>query len=56
MKTLNKEQKRMVEENLNIVDILLHTKIHPNESITGMEYDDLYTVGCLALCKAAHNL
>lgn len=53
MKTLTEKQQRMVEENLNIVDIILHTKIHANQNIPGMEYDDLYSVGCLALCKAA---
>ena len=55
MKTLTEKQQRMVEENLNIVDIILHTKIHANQNIPGMEYDDLYSVGCLALCKAAET-
>lgn len=55
MKTLNEKQQRMVEENLDIVDIILHTKVHANQSIPGMEYDDLYSVGCMALCKAAET-
>lgn len=55
MKTLTEKEQRMVEENLNIVDIILHTKIHANHTIPGMEYDDLYSVGCLALCKAAET-
>ncbi len=50
---LNESQQVLVEENLNLVDILLRTKIHPNQRIRGMEYDELYQCGCLALCKAA---
>jgi len=51
--TLNDKQQRMVEENLSLVEIILRKNIHPNENIRGMEYDELYQCGCLALCKAA---
>ena len=50
---LTPEQQKLVEENLNLADILLRTKIHPNETIRGMEFDELYQCGCLALCRAA---
>lgn len=50
---LTREQQKLVEENLDLADILLRTKIHPNETIRGMEFDELYQCGCLALCRAA---
>ena len=50
---LTPDQQKLVEENLDLPDILLRTKIHPNETIRGMEFDELYQCGCLALCRAA---
>ena len=50
---LTSEQQQLVEENLDLPDILLRTKIHPNETIRGMEFEELYQCGCLALCRAA---
>ena len=50
---LTPDQQKVVEENLDLADILLRTKIHPNETIRGMEFDELYQCGCLALCRAA---
>ena len=50
---LTSDQQKLVEENLDMPDILLRTKIHPNETIRGMEFDELYQCGCLALCRAA---
>ena len=50
---LSPDQQTLVEENLDLADILLRTKIHPNETIRGMEFDELYQCGCLALCRAA---
>lgn len=50
---LTPEQQKLVEENLDLPDILLRTKIHPNETIRGMEFEELYQCGCLALCRAA---
>ena len=47
------DQQKLVEENLDLPDILLRTKIHPNETIRGMEFEELYQCGCLALCRAA---
>ena len=46
---LTSDQQKLVEENLELPDILLRTKIHPNETIRGMEFDELYQCGCLAL-------
>ena len=50
---LTSDQQQLVEENLDLPDILLRTKIHPNEAIRGMEFEELYQCGCLALCRAA---
>ena len=50
---LSPDQQKLVEENLDLPDILLRAKIHPNETIRGMEFDELYQCGCLALCRAA---
>ena len=50
---LTSDQQKLVEENLDLPDILLRTKIHPNETIRSMEFDELYQCGCLALCRAA---
>ena len=50
---LTPDQQKLVEENLDLPDILLRTRIHPNETIRGMEFEELYQCGCLALCRAA---
>ncbi len=50
---LTSDQQKLVEENLDLPDILLRTKIHPNKTIRGMEFDELYQCSCLALCRAA---
>ena len=50
---LTPKQQKLVEGNLDLADILLRTKIRPNETIRGMEFEELYQCGCLALCRAA---
>lgn len=52
---LNAEQQEMVEQHLDLVSIILRKYISTNEQIRGLEYDDLYQCGCLALCKAAYH-
>ena len=51
---LNTEQQEMVEQHLDLVSIIIHKYINTNEQVRGLEYDDLYQYGCLALCKAAY--
>ena len=51
---LNAQQQEMVEKHLDLVSIIIRRYINTNEQIRGLEYDDLYQCGCLALCKAAH--
>lgn len=46
-------QQSLVEQHMNLVDVILHTKIRTNENVRGLEYDELYQCGCLALCRAA---
>jgi len=53
---LTPDQQKLVEENLDLADILLRTKIHPNDTIRGMEFEELYQCGCLALYSIADRL
>lgn len=50
---LNEEQRRLVEEHLNVIDQVIRKCIGINHQICGMEYDDIYQVGAIGLCKAA---
>ena len=51
---LSTEQQEMVEQHLDLVSIIIRKYIITNEQVRGLEYDDLYQYGCLALCKAAY--
>ncbi len=53
--TLNAEQQDIVEQHMDLVSIILRKYINTNEQICGLEYNDLYQCGCLALCKAAYH-
>ncbi len=46
---------KLIEEHLNIVHWTIHHYIQVNEHIFGFEYDDLYSEGCIHLCKAANT-
>ena len=50
---LNDDQRKLVEENLTIIDQVIKKKIRTSEEICGLEYDDLYQIGAMGLCKAA---
>ena len=50
---LNDSQRRLAEQNLNIVSRVIYRHIIVNETLVGFEYDDLYQEGCIWLCKAA---
>lgn len=50
---MNDAQRKMVEENLELVKYTINTAIIVNRAIYGFEYDDLYQEGCILLCKAA---
>ena len=50
---LNDSQRRLTEQNLNLVSRVIHRYIIVNANLVGFEYDDLYQEGCIWLCKAA---
>ena len=53
--SLNTEQQELVEQHLDLVSIIIRKYIRTNEQVRGLEYEDLYQYGCLALCKAAYH-
>ena len=55
MQPLTNEERILVETNLYLVNKIVHYNIHIQESIQGLGYDDLYQVGCEALCHAAQT-
>lgn len=52
---LNDKQRKMVEDNLDMIDMVIWKCIRINSHVCGMEYDDIYQVGAIGLCKAAVN-
>ena len=50
---LTQEQRELVKENLTVIDCVIRSCVHANNNICGMEYDDLYQIGAIGLCKAA---
>lgn len=46
------EEKKKVEENLNLVHRVIHDKVHGRDQWDIYTYDDLFQVGCIGLCKA----
>lgn len=52
---LNDKQRKIVEENLDMIDMVIWKCIRTNSHVCGMEYDDIYQVGAIGLCKAAAN-
>ena len=53
VKRLTTAQRRLVEENLTIVERVLRFDIHANPCVAGLCYEDLYQEGCVWLCNAA---
>ena len=51
--TLNAEQQRKVEDNLGLVNKVIHDKVHGPYYLGIYTRDDLFQIGCLGLCKAA---
>lgn len=52
---LSAEQIRMIEENISVIDTVIYKRIIFNNSVFGLEYDDLYQEGCMLICKAAQK-
>lgn len=55
MLPLNDQERLLVETHINLVDRIIYNTITINESIQGLGHDDLYQVGCEALCHAARH-
>lgn len=51
--TLTNEQRALVEGHLSVIGKTINLFIHPDETVEGLGYDDLYQEGAIALCKAA---
>lgn len=52
-KRLTSAQRRLVEENLAVVERVLRFDIQAKPCIAGLSYEDLYQEGCVWLCNAA---
>lgn len=50
---LSAEQRNMVENNLQLVKRTIYKYITVNQTILGLDFDDLFQEGCIWLCKAA---
>ena len=46
---------QLIQEHLNCVHGVIHSSIHVNPNVCGLEYDDLYQEGCIALWRAAET-
>ena len=50
---LTSEQMQVVEENMGLVGKVIKDKVHGLGQTGTPEYDDLFQIGCIGLCKAA---
>lgn len=50
---LDDEQRKLVQEHLYMVDWIIYKNIFINEAVQGLGREDLYQLGCMALCEAA---
>ena len=51
--TLTSQQMRIVEANMGLVGKVIKDKVHGLGQPGTPEYDDLFQIGCIGLCKAA---
>ena len=51
--TLTPEQMQTVEENMGLVGKVIKDKVHGLGQPGTPEYDDIFQIGCIGLCKAA---
>ena len=50
---LDSEQQKKVEENMGLVGKVIRDRVHGIDRCVSFDYDDLYQIGCIGLCKAA---
>ena len=55
MRVMNEAERALVEAHLGLVETILRRHITPQPETPGMEHDDLFQVGSLALCHAAQR-
>lgn len=49
---ISDEERKLIEENLEVVKIVILTNFRYNNNVVGLSFEDLYQVGCLALCES----
>lgn len=52
---MTRGQQHLVEENMALVHKVIAQRIYGIRSIGIFTYDDLFQIGCIGLCKAAHT-
>lgn len=55
MAAMNLREQELVEKHLYLVRGAVLETVSINETILGLGYDDLYQIGCKALCHAAQK-
>ena len=50
---MDKDKTRLVEDNIHVVKAVIKKEIKMNDSDVDLEFNELYQIGCLALCKAS---
>ena len=55
VRPLNDAQRRLVEENMDLVGQVIKECVHTLSAGSIYTYDDLYQIGCIGLCKAAQT-
>lgn len=55
MRVMNEAERALVEAHLGLVETILRRHITPQPETPGMEHNDLFQVGSLALCHAAQR-
>lgn len=50
---MDKDKARLVEDNIHVVKAVIKKEIKMNDSDVDLEFNELYQIGCLALCKAS---
>lgn len=55
MLALTEEQRIKVEENMNLVGKVIRDSVHTLSPGCVYDYDDLFQIGCIGLCKAART-
>lgn len=55
MLPLTEEQRVKVEENMGLVGKVIHDCVHILDKGCIYDYDDLFQIGCIGLCKAAQT-